>query len=313
MNLIRGINNIKSAQQNCVATIGNFDGVHLGHQKVLQQLVEKARAENLPALVITFEPLPPEFFHADQAPARLLLLREKIVQLKKCGVDRVLCLRFNTALASLAAADFVKTILVEKLHIHTLIIGDDFRFGHKRQGDFALLQKLGQQYGFAVVPTQTVKLDGHRIGSSVVRAALAEGDLGQAAILLGRPFTLSGHVIYGDQRGRQLGFPTANISLRRRVLPLLGVFAVRVHGLAEQPLPGVANVGRRPTVDGKRRLLEVYLLDFNREIYGKRIEVEFIKKLRDEKRFDSLEELKVQIERDVGEGRRVMVRLLSNP
>ena len=271
MQLIRGLYNIKPQHKGCVATIGNFDGVHLGHQAVLKQLVNCAQKEKLPSVVITFEPLPPEYFHGEKAPARISRFREKFVLLDKYHIDRVLCLRFNSTLACLPAEEFIKKILVDALGIRTLVIGDDFCFGHQRRGDFSLLKKCGEQYGFSVLATETQQLEGQRIGSSRVRIALANGQFKEAKQLLGHSYVMSGHVVHGDKRGRLLGFPTANLFLKRRVIPLQGVFAVLVHGLSQKPLYGVANVGRRPTVDGKQFLLEVYLFDFNQEIYGRYI------------------------------------------
>lgn len=299
MELIRGLHNIKSRHYGCVATIGNFDGLHLGHQKVLEQLKEKAKKLNLPTLVITFEPLPQEYFQDTAAPARLLRLREKLEILKSYQIDRVLCLNFQQKLANFNAEEFVTNILLHHLGIKWLIVGDDFRFGHKREGDFYLLTHMGQRYGFQVSNTNTVMFNGQRIGSSAVRAALAKGDLVLTKELLGRPYSMTGRVIYGDQRGRQLGFPTANLLVRRKVMPMQGVFAVNVHGLGAVPLSGVANLGTRPTVDGSRSLLEVYLLDFDQVIYGQFLQIEFLQKLRDERRFDSIAELKAQITKDV--------------
>jgi len=301
--LIRGSYNLTAKHRGCVATIGNFDGLHLGHQKVLEQLREKAQQLNLPSLLITFEPLPQEYFRGTAAPARLLRLREKLMLLATYKIDRVLCLRFNQKLAQLPAAEFVQQILVSKLGIKWLIVGDDFRFGAQRQGDFALLTQLGEKHGFAVTPTTTVTREGVRIGSSRVRTALDQGDLTLAKQLLGRPYRIGGHVIHGDKRGRQLGFPTANIPLRRWVKPLQGVFTVLVHGVGDKPLPAVANIGTRPSVDGNHSLLEVYLLDFKQDIYGHYLQIEFLQKLRDEQRFASLEELKTQISKDIATAR----------
>lgn len=303
MDVIRGIYNIKPKHKGCVATIGNFDGIHLGHQKIIQQLLSKAQELNLPSLLITFEPLPQEYFRSESAPARILRFSEKFTLLKKLGVDRVLCLRFNASLATLPAENFVTQILVQQLGIKWLIVGDDFHFGHKREGDFTLLQKIGQTLGFGVSNTETLTFKGQRVGSSHVRAALKQGNLDLTTQLLGRPYILRGRVIYGDQRGRQLGFPTVNIPLRRRVIPLKGVYVVLVHGIHSQPIPGVANVGSRPTVDGIHSLLEVYLLNFDKQIYGQRLEVEFLQKLRDEQKFDSLELLKAQISQDVAQAK----------
>lgn len=297
--LICNIHNINTKHRGCVATIGNFDGLHQGHQRVIQSLIKLGQQFQLPTCVILFEPHPQEFFYGEKAPARLMRLREKINYLQLLTVDRVLCLRFNKRLAECTAARFVQEILVDKLGVKGLIIGDDFRFGKERQGDFCFLQKLGQKYGFKVFSTPTVLFENERIGSSWVRKAVKQADFKLAALLLGRPFRLSGRVIYGDQRGRLLGFPTANIRLHRQVLPLQGVFIVNVYGLAETALPGVVNCGKRPTINGLKNLLEVHLLGFDQTIYGRFIEVEFLKKIRDEKKFDSLEGLQQQITKDV--------------
>lgn len=291
--------NIKPRHKTCVATIGNFDGLHQGHQKVIQALIKLGKQLDLPTCVILFEPHPQEFFYRDQAPARLMRLREKIKFLQFLTIDRVLCLRFNKRLAECSAEEFVKKILIDKLGVKGLIIGDDFRFGRGRQGDFSFLQKLGQEYGFKVFSTPTVLFENERIGSSRVRRAVKQADFKLASLLLGRPFKLSGRVIYGDQRGRLIDFPTANIGLHRQILPLQGVFIVNVYGLASTPLAGVANIGKRPTVNGLKNLLEVYLFDFDQNIYGRFIEVEFLKKIRDEKKFDNLTALKHQITKDV--------------
>lgn len=297
--LICNIHNIKPKHRGCVATIGNFDGLHLGHQGVIQALIKLGQQLQQPTCVILFEPHPQEFFYADKAPARLMRLGEKIKYLQQLNIDRVLCLRFNKRLAECTAERFVKDILIGKLNVKGLIIGDDFRFGKGRQGDFGFLQKLGQEYGFQVFSTPTVSLKNDRIGSSRVREAVKQADFKLATLLLGRPFKLSGRAIYGDQRGRLLGFPTANIRLHRQVLPLHGVFVVNVYGLAAAALPGVANCGKRPTINGLKNLLEVHLFDFDQNIYGRFIEIEFLKKIRNEKKFDDLEALKQQITKDV--------------
>lgn len=297
--LIFGLHHLKAKHRGCVLTIGNFDGLHQGHQVIIQALQQQAKQLHLPSCVMLFEPHPQEFFLAEKAPARLMRLREKIKILKDFSVDRVVCLRFNKHLASMPAETFVKEILVAKLGVRSLIIGDDFRFGKARQGDFASLKKLGQQYGFEVHTTTTVLFEGERIGSSRVRNALKEGDFSLARQLLTRPFTLSGRVIHGDQRGRLLGVPTANIALHRFVPPVSGVFMVRVYGLGEKPLNAVANCGRRPTVNGVKDLLEIHLLNFNRDIYGVCLQIEFLKKIRNEKKFSSLEALKEQIVADI--------------
>lgn len=297
--LICNIHNIRLRHYTCVATIGNFDGLHQGHQTVIQALIKLGKQLNLSTCVVLFEPHPQEFFYQDKAPARLMRLREKVKLLQFLAIDRILCLRFNKRLAECSAEEFVKKILVDKLGIKGLIIGDDFRFGRGRQGDFLFLQKLGHEYGFNVFSTPTVLFENERIGSSRVRNAVKQADFKLAAFLLGRPFRLSGRIIYGDQRGRLLGFPTANIGLHRQVIPLRGVFIVNIYGLAEKPLEGIANCGKRPTINGLKNLLEVHLFDFDQNIYGRFIEVEFLKKIRDEEKFDNLEALKRQITKDV--------------
>ena len=305
MKFIRGLPQLRPHHLGCVATIGNFDGVHLGHQTVLQQLVTKAKALQLPTVVITFEPQPQEFLVPDKAPARLTRLREKIMVMRHHQIDRILGLRFNSQFADLSASDFIDQILVKGLGIQHLVVGDDFRFGKQRQGNFTLLQKAGQQHGFTVESQQTFILDNKRVSSTGVRQALMQGDLYNAKTLLGRPYTLWGRIRYGQQMGRQIGFPTANILLHRQISPLTGVFAVLVHGLKDNPLAGVANLGTRPTVDDHQLLLEVHLFDFDKSIYGHGVEVEFVQKLRDEQRFASFEALKQQITLDVQKAKAV--------
>jgi riboflavin kinase/FMN adenylyltransferase len=280
-----------------VATIGNFDGVHLGHRAILRRLGEWKRELGLPATVISFEPLPREYFGGRSRVARLVSLREKLELLHAFGVDRLLCLRFNEGLADLEAEAFVENILVAGLAVKHLVIGDDFRFGRGRSGDEALLERLGHTRGFGVSDAPTIVLDGGRVSSTRIRAALAVGDLDLAGRLLGRPYRLSGRVMHGDERGRLLGFPTANLAVRPRVA-LSGVYAVTVRGAVEDEVRGIANLGRRPTVGGEGTRLEVHLLDFSGDLYGRRLEVSFLHKLRDECRFDSLEMLTAQIRAD---------------
>jgi riboflavin kinase/FMN adenylyltransferase len=299
MEFIRNLTQLRPRHYGCVATIGNFDGVHRGHQTVLQQLMVGAQKLQLPATVIIFEPQPQEFFAPATAPARLTRLREKLLTMARYSVDRVLCLQFTAEFASWSAEKFIQRLLVHGLGVRHLVVGDDFHFGHHRQGNFATLQQAGEDYGFTVAKWHTFLLEGERVSSTRIREALAQGNMRQARELLGRSYTLCGRVIYGQQRGRHLGFPTANIHLHRQVSPLTGVFAVLLHGVADQPLPGVANVGTRPTVDGSRVVLEVHLFDFHDSIYGRYVAVEFIHKLRDEKRFDSIETLIQQIQQDV--------------
>lgn len=303
MELIRGYHNLRPRHRGCVATIGNFDGVHLGHQTVIGQLAEKASELRLPTVVVLFEPQPQEFFQPADAPARLMRLRDKLMALKRYSVDRVLCLRFGARLADMPAEDFIRTILAEGLGVRYLVVGDDFRFGRRRAGNFGMLQKAGAQYGFAVAPMHTFSVDGVRVSSTRIREALAAGDLGGAARLLGRGFRMSGRVAHGDKRGRTIGVPTANIHLHRKVTPVRGVYVVEMFGVSDGPVAGVANVGTRPTVEGTRTLLEVHLLDFDGDIYGRQVSVEFLHKLRDERRFASFDELKARIDQDIGEAR----------
>jgi len=299
MELIRGLHNLRARHRGNVATIGNFDGVHLGHQAVFRHLLGKAAELGLPSTVITFEPQPQELFSPQSAPARLTRFREKLQAIKDAGVKRVMLLEFNARLAGMSAGDFVSRLLVEGLGVRYLFVGDDFRFGRGREGDISLLRAEGEAHGFEVDNMSTFSVEERRVSSTRVREALRDGDLFRAERLLGRPYRICGRVAHGDERGRSIGFPTANLDLHRRFSPLRGVYAVRVLGLAEELWPGVANIGTRPTVTGDSRyLLEVHLFDFQREIYGRHVQVEFVRKLRDERRFASFDELRAQIERD---------------
>ncbi len=282
-----------------VLTIGNFDGVHRGHQSLLRSLTDKARVLDARSVVMTFEPHPAEFFSPARAPARLTPLREKLLLLAESGLDRVQVCAFNRNLAHLSAQEFIDR-LVCGMAIRHLVIGDDFRFGAQRAGDFALLAQAGKQYGFSVEAMPTLMLHGQRVSSSVVRQALAEGDLVRAADLLGRSYSIAGRVVHGKRIGHTLGFPTANILLKQRKPALLGVFAVWVEGLGVEPVRGVANVGLRPTVSHSARpVLEVHFFDWQQSCYGAHLRVHFMHKLRAEKKFDSLEALKTQIGQDV--------------
>jgi riboflavin kinase/FMN adenylyltransferase len=278
--------------------IGNFDGVHRGHAALLKRLVDAARQAGLPATILTFEPHPREFFAPESAPARLSTLREKLELLAYAGVEQVMVCRFNAGFAALSAQQFIDSVLVAGLRTQHLIIGDDFRFGKARVGDFSLLQSAGAVSGFSVEAMSSVTVDGERASSSAVRKALAAGDMAQAASLLGRPYVIDGNVRHGDKIGRQLGFATANIRIKHNPLPMSGVFAVEVAGLGDKPLPGVANLGIRPTLGGTRPLLEVHLFDFDRDIYGAHLSVRFVHKLRNEQRFPNFDALKAQIAAD---------------
>ncbi|WP_317932988.1 bifunctional riboflavin kinase/FAD synthetase [Halioxenophilus sp. WMMB6] len=302
--LVCGLHNIKARHRGCVLTVGSFDGVHLGHQQVLRQVRERAAALGLPSAVMIFEPQPLEFLAPEKAPARLMRFREKVQALFEAEVDRVFCLRFDAKLSSYDAKAFTKEILVDRLGVKHLIVGDDFRFGHDRCGDFNLLSEYGEIYGFTVSDTSTYVQDGERISSTRIREALAEGNIELAAQLLGKPYLITGHVVYGKQLGRQLGLPTANIELHRFRSPLSGVFAVRAKLGDSDWLHGAANIGFRPTIKGGDKvILEVHLLDFNQMIYGQILKVEFCHKLREEQRFDSLEDLREQILADIEQAR----------
>ena len=299
MEFIRHFIHLKPHHRHCVATIGNFDGVHLGHQVVINQLKNKANLLGQKNLVIIFEPQPQEFFSHSTVPARLTRLREKLLALQRYGVDYVLCLRFNQSFATLSAEYFIEHILIKQLAIQHLVVGEDFHFGQGRKGNFNTLKNYGKKHGFTVENWHTFILDNERVSSTRIRNALMNGNFDIARQLLGRPYTLVGKISYGQQRGRTIGFPTANIFLHRQVSPIKGVFAVKMHGITAHPLTGVANLGTRPTVDGHHLLLETHLFDFNDSIYGHYVEIEFIEKLRDEQKFSSFDKLKQQIVLDV--------------
>ena len=282
-------------------TIGNFDGVHRGHQAMLARLVEAAEDLRLPPAVLTFEPHPREFFAPAAAPPRLSTLRTKLELFRAYGVATTYVARFDARFAALAPGDFVRSVLEDGLHTRWVLVGEDFRFGQGRKGDLDYLRRTA--VGFSVEAMHTVSVAGERASSTAVRTALASGDVAHAAALLGRNYALSGRVAHGDKLGRSLGYPTANIPLRRAPA-LTGIFAVRVHGVGGQARPGVASIGVRPTVKTDAKpLLEVFMLDFSESIYGRRITVEFLHKLRDEARFADLATLTRAIERDVGEAR----------
>lgn len=290
------------ATTSTILTIGNFDGVHRGHQALLERLTAHARKMALPAAVLTFEPHPREFFAPDQAPARLTSLREKLNLLERGGVDHVYVCRFDARLAALSAETFIERILVRGLSTRHLMIGDDFRFGKGRGGDFALLQRAGSMHRFGVEAMATLDWEGERVSSSAVRDALEAGDIEHASRLLGRPYCIAGRVVAGEQIGRQLGFPTTNVQLKRKRLPLAGVFAVTLAGVpgVSQALPGAASLGVRPTLGaGLSPVLEVHLLNFDRSIYGAHVTVNFLHRLRDEAKYNNLEALKAQIVLDV--------------
>ena len=311
MRLIRGLHNIQlfaseHAERDCVLTIGNFDGVHLGHQRVIKALVEKAKSMNCTPAVMLFEPQPREMFSPETAPARLTRLRDQYFLLKRLGVERLICVNFNRRFSELTAEDFVEQLLVNQLGIKHLIIGDDFRFGKNRTGDFTMLCQAGEQFGFGVSDTASFKLADCRISSTEIRQALVNNELARAETMLGRPYSIIGRVFHGDKRGRTIGFPTANVMLKRRVSPVHGVFVVKVicqHG----EYFGSANIGTRPTINGARQQLEVHIFDFNQNLYGQSIEVILLQRLRDEMKFASVEQLKQQIEKDNEQARQYVL------
>ncbi len=298
MKLIRGLYNLPSPLPASAVTIGNFDGVHRGHQLVISQLKGVAAEAGLPTVVVIFEPQPIEYFAPERAPKRLARFREKIAYLKAQQIDYLLCLHFNRELAEQSAEDFVQKILIDSLNTRHLVIGDDFHFGKNRQGNFGFLQQNSARFGFTVDETETLVQDGERVSSTRIRDCIESGDFETAAALLGRPYSLSGRVAHGQKLGRELGYPTINIKMGDKTLVVKGIFAVRVKGIDNLPLEGVASIGTRPTVAGIDTILEVYILDFDRDVYGYSVEVEFLHKIRDEQKFDSLEELTEYIGRD---------------
>jgi riboflavin kinase / FMN adenylyltransferase len=303
MELIRGLVNIKPRHRGCAASIGNYDGVHRGHQHVLKEMVSHARQQALPATVVVFEPTPQEYFATAEPPARLMSFCEKWPALAQCGVDRIVCLRFNHTLAQMPAEKFIERVLVRDLGVRHLVVGDDFRFGRDRTGDFAMLKTAGKAYGFEVQGARTLSVAGDRVSSSRIRDCLAAGELEFAAELLGAPFTVSGRVAHGDRLGQTLGYPTANIPLKRRVSPVHGIFVAAVHGIGVSPHYGAAYVGKRPAVNGRRELLEVYVFQFSGELYGQRLQVELLHQLREDASFKNLEALRMQMARDVAAAR----------
>lgn len=300
MRIIRGSSSPSTLMPACVATIGNFDGVHLGHQKIINALKEKATELNLPLTIISFEPLPSEYFMPDP-PARIYSFRDKVRLLKSMGVDTFYCLKFDKKLANMSPEEFIKKILQEQLNVKHLIVGDDFRFGYQRKGDFKLLQSMGTNTNMMVADTPTYEFQDQRISSTRVRRHLENGGMSLANILLGTAYQLSGRIRHGDKRGRTIGFPTLNLRMLTHIAPQKGVYAVKVHCLESTAINGVANLGVRPTVNGSENRLEIHLFDFEREVYGKYITVELVSFIRPEKKFDNFELLKEQIQNDANE------------
>ena len=305
MKLIRGIHNLRPRHQGCVVTIGNFDGVHRGHRAVLSGLQKRAEELQLPTCVMTFEPLPLEYFRGSEAPARLLGFSDKYRIFSELGINHLFVVHFNTKLASCEAEDFIRNVLVDGLGARHIVVGDDFRFGHARRGDYSMLQEHGRHCGFSVEPTHTYRQDALRISSTRIRDALSAGDLVLAEELLGQPFFIEGRIVHGDKRGRTIGYPTANVHLRRQHTPVKGVFAVEAFTADGKRHTGMANLGTRPTVDDSNRTsLEVNLFDFSADIYGQRLRVVFRHYIREELKFDSLAAMTAEIDNDERESRR---------
>ncbi len=300
----------RARERSCVATIGVFDGIHRGHQEIIDQVKLHAARLGVPSVVISFEPTPQEYFRPQDPPARLSRFREKFILLRDLGVDEFVCLRFDEKLQQASPKDFIQRLLIQGLHVKHLVVGDDFKFGINRSGTVADLQSAGEFHGFGVTVVSARSIESERISSSAVRTALANGDLARAKRLLGRHYMMSGRVVHGKQLGRALGFPTANIPVKRRKTATKGIFAVRVHGLEEGTLEGVANLGNRPTVGGGGgTLLEVFIFDFDRDIYGCYLDIDLIARLRDELKFPDLDSMVVQMKRDVAEARDILEAL----
>ena len=311
MQLIRGLHNLAAARASAstwgaVATIGGFDGVHRGHQALLKAVKQRADEFGCSATVISFEPSPREFFMGKSAPARLQRFREKFTALAECGVERFVCLRFDEQLRSLSPEAFVEQILRDALGVRWLVVGHDFKFGRGRQGGVNELRLLGERCGFGVDEFAPFLADQQRVSSTLVREALATGDLSRAHQLLGRPYAISGRVVHGQKLGRTLGYPTANMRLKRRVIPLNGIFAVRVTGAGLHSAPAVASLGTRPVVNGVEPLLEAHIFDYEGDLYGQQLQIEFIARLRDEQWFPSLDDMVAQMHIDARQARTIL-------
>jgi len=304
--LFRDLHGAPRGPRGSVACIGAFDGLHLGHRELVRRALARARELDAEATVVSFDPLPREFFARGDKPPRLMLPRAKFEGLRDLGVDAVGLLRFDATLAAMPAQDFVRELLVERLRVREVWVGPGFRFGHARGGDLALLQRIGAGAGFAAHAIEPVLFGGEAVSSTRIRAALAAGDFDLAERLLGRRYAIGGHVVRGRQLGRTLGFPTANLRFGGKTPALRGIYATLVHGIGAAPMPSVSSFGTRPTVDGVEPLLEAHLFDFDGDLYGKRIEVEFVAKLRDEERFPDLAALVEQMRIDATRAREIL-------
>ena len=310
MLLVRHLQDLPSPllERGSVVTIGAYDGLHLGHQALLGRVLRRARSDDRKAVVMSFEPMPKEFFAGDKPPARLMRFREKYDALSDLGMHVFYCPRFSSAMRSISADDFVRRILVDGLRVRHLVVGDDFRFARRREGSLETLETLGRALDFSVEAVSSVSVGGLRVSSTAIREALLRGDCPAATALLGRPYRMSGRVVRGRRVGRSLGYPTANVDLRRRLCALDGIYAVRVQGLDEGSLGGVASVGTRPTFGLDTPLLEVHLFDFDRDIYGAYIHVDFIERIRGVEKFSTAEELVAQMQRDADNARSILAR-----
>jgi riboflavin kinase/FMN adenylyltransferase len=311
MELVRGLHNISQRHRGCVLTVGNYDGVHLGHQQMIGVLKARAAQLRAAATVLVFEPSSKEFIDPDGAPPRLTRWREKFLALAAQGVERLVTLRFDECMRAMTPQSFVDDLIVERLGTRHLVVGDDFRYGSNAGGTIKSLRAAGRAHGFGVEQLAPFIVDGVRVSSTAVRERLELADYPGAARLLGRPYRMMGRVVHGRRLGRALGFPTANLRLMRRKPPVWGISAVWVHGIESRPLPGVASLGTRPTVDGIEPLLEVHIFDFSGDLYGRAIEVEFVAKLRDEVKFESLDAMMVQMKVDGAYARDILSKVDS--
>jgi len=309
MQLIRSINNFphELVENGCVLTIGAFDGLHLGHQCLLENVIKQSEKSNFPSVVMSFEPTPGEFFSRDKPPARLMRFREKYQVLKNLGIDIFFCPRFDNKMQNIEADDFIRQLLIHRLNLKYLVIGDDFHFARKRSGSYEQLKKVKRLLEFEIKKIPSVIVNDERTSSTLVRELLHQGDLLKASQFLGKPYQMSGRVVTGKKLGRKLGYPTANVNIQRLQSALMGIFAVRVHGLADKPLDAVASLGKRPTFyQGQKPLLEVHIFNFNKDIYGCYIDVDFISKIRNEIKFNSADELVDQMHKDARDAKNIL-------
>jgi len=306
--LVRHIGDMpfEQLQNGSVVTIGSYDGLHVGHSQLLDRVTAAAKQRGLPAVVMSFEPTPREFFSASSPPARLMRFREKFDALATHGIDVFYCPRFDSAMRDISAGDFIRRILIHGLCARQLVVGDDFQFARKREGGIDLLRKTGDVLGFTVEQVASVLVDDTRVSSTAIRDALWEGDLRRATALLGRPYSMSGKIVSGEKLGRSLGYPTANVDLRRRQSAVMGVFAARVRGLGRGELDAVASVGSRPTFGGTKPILEVHIFDFDDDIYGRNIHVDFIARLRGQEKYDRVDDLVAQMHRDADNAKSIL-------